>query len=41
MIKINKCIRPPELAAQFLSGNYFSRSLKQRRQHLEGLFLEL
>jgi hypothetical protein len=29
------------LAAQFLSGNQFSRSFKQRRQNLQWLFLEL
>ena len=29
------------LAAQFLSGNHFSRSFKQRRQNLKRLFLEL
>jgi hypothetical protein len=33
MIEIDESVHRPELAAQFLSGNHFSRSLKQRRQH--------
>jgi hypothetical protein len=41
VIEIDEGVHRPEFAAQFLSGNYFSRSLKQRRQHLKGLFLEL
>jgi hypothetical protein len=41
MIEVDEGVRRPELAAQFLSGNYFSRSFKQRRQNLQWLFLEL
>ena len=41
MIEVDECVRRPELAAQFLSGNDLSRSFKQRRQHLKRLFLEL
>jgi hypothetical protein len=40
MIEVYEGVRRPELAAQFLSGDNFSRPLKQRRQHLKGLFLE-
>jgi hypothetical protein len=41
MIEVDKGIRRPELAAQFFSGDDFSRSFQQRRQHLKGLFLKL
>jgi len=41
MIKIDEDIRRPELGAQFLSCNQFSRSFKQRGQHLQRLFLKL
>jgi hypothetical protein len=41
MIEVDEGVRWPELAAQFLSGNQFSRSFKQRRQNLQWLFLEL
>src|ERR1700687_2210750 len=41
MIEVDEGVRRPELAAQFLSGNHFSRSFKQRRQNLQRLFLEL
>ncbi len=41
MIEIDEGVRRPELAAQFLSGDKFSRAFKQRRQHLKRLFLEL
>jgi hypothetical protein len=41
MIEIDEGVRWPELAAQFLSCNQFSRSFKQRRQQLKWLFLEL
>jgi hypothetical protein len=35
MIEVDEGARRPELAAQFLSGNQFSRSFKQRRQNLQ------
>ena len=41
MIKIDECVRRPELAAQFLPTDHLSRPLKQRRQHLQRLFLKL
>jgi hypothetical protein len=41
MIEVDEGFREPEFAAQFLSGNHFSRSFQQRRQHLQRLFLEL
>ncbi len=41
MIEVDEGVLWPELAAQFLSGNHFSRSFKQRRQNLQWLFLEL
>jgi hypothetical protein len=41
MIEVDEGVRRPEFAAQFLSGNQFSRPFKQRRQHLQRLFLEL
>ena len=41
VIEVDEGVRRPELAAQFLSGNHFSRPFKQRRQHLQRLFLEL
>jgi hypothetical protein len=41
MIKVDECIRGPELTAQFLSSNHLSWSFKQRRQHLQRLFLKL
>ena len=40
MIEVDESVRRPELAAQFLAGNQFSRSFKQRRQDLQRLFLE-
>ena len=40
MVKVDEGVRWPELAAQFFSADNFSRPLKQRRQHLKGLFLE-
>jgi hypothetical protein len=40
VIEVNEGILRPELAAQFFSGNDFSRALKQSGQHLERLFLE-
>ena len=41
VIEVNEGVRRPESAAQFLSGNHFPRSFKQRCQYLKGLFLEL
>src|SRR5882762_5083119 len=41
MIEVDEGVRRPEFAAQFLSGNQFSRSFKQRSQNLQGLFLQL
>ena len=41
MIKVDKGVRRPELIAQFLSGNQFSRMFQQSGQHLKRLFLEL
>jgi hypothetical protein len=41
MIEVNERVRWPELAAQFLASNQFSRSFKERRQQLKRLFLEL
>jgi hypothetical protein len=41
MIEVNERVRWPELAAQFLSSDYFARPFKQRRQYLKRLFLEL
>jgi hypothetical protein len=41
MIEVDESVRRPELAAQFLSGDDFSRLLKQRHQQLKRLFLEL
>jgi hypothetical protein len=40
VIKVDKGVRRPELAAQLLSRNQFSRPFQQSRQHLKGLFLE-
>ncbi|MGC2196463.1 MAG: hypothetical protein WA628_17450 [Terriglobales bacterium] len=41
MIEVDEGVRGPELAAQFLSSDQFSRSFEQRPQNLQGLFLEL
>jgi hypothetical protein len=41
MIEVDEGVRRPELAAQFLSGDDFSRPFNQRGQHLKGLFLDL
>ncbi len=41
VIEVDEGVCRPELATQFLPGNQFSRSFKQRCQHLKGLFLEL
>jgi hypothetical protein len=41
MIEVNEGILRPEFAAQFFSGNDFSRAFKQSGQHLQRLFLEL
>jgi hypothetical protein len=40
VIEVDEGIRRPELAAQFLASNQFSRSFKQSRQYLQRLFLE-
>jgi hypothetical protein len=40
MIEIDKGVRWPKFAAQFLSGNHFPWPFKQRGQHLQRLFLE-
>ena len=41
VIEVDESVRRPELTAQFLSGDDFSGPFKQRRQNLQGLFLEL
>jgi hypothetical protein len=41
MIEVDERVHRPELAAQLLSSNQFSRSFKQRREQLKRLFLEL
>jgi hypothetical protein len=41
VIEVHERICWPELAAQFLSSNQFSRSFKQRSQQLKRLFLQL
>jgi hypothetical protein len=41
MLEVDEGVHRPELPPQFLSGNQFSRSFKQRRQNLQRLFLEL
>ena len=41
MVEVDEGVRRPKLAAQFLSGNQFSRSFQQRRQYLQRLILEL
>jgi hypothetical protein len=40
MIEVDERIRGPELRAQLLASNQFSRSLKQSRQQFKRLFLE-
>ena len=40
MIEVDERVPWPELAAQFLASNQFSRSFKQGRQQLKRLFLE-
>jgi hypothetical protein len=41
VIEVDEGVCRPELAAQFLSGNHFPRSFKQRCQDLQRLFLQL
>ena len=41
VIEINKGVVWPKFLAQFLPANKFSRSLKQRRQYLQRLLLQL
>ena len=40
MIEVDEGVRWPELAAQLLASNEFSRSFQQSHQQLQGLFLE-
>ena len=40
IIEVNKSVRRPEFATEFLSRNHVTRMLQQKLEHLEGLVLK-
>ena len=41
MVEIHEGVGRPQFAAELLAGNHFPGPFQQRRQYLEGLFLQL